>query len=232
MTEKRTGLRSSFVRVNCYARRISKTMPDGWSYGGDQGWFGSSDGSIAPMGCGLISCADILLYKSGRTKLDQNEYLEFVRSLGKGQLRVRKRLGLNGISMALGMRSRLRQAGLPYKARWCFSKKKMLPRIRDMLSRDIPVTISAGPKLFFKKRGITGVTFYIRGRDGRLTLPSWRSGTVSDHYVTVTAVIETDEKTLLEISSWGERYYIDWADYLAYIHQAGTVFSNIMFIKE
>ncbi len=232
MPEKRIGLKSEYVRVNCYAEWFSKTMPDGFSYGGNQGWFDSrSDGSISPLGCGLISCADILLYKSGRTKLDKAEYLEFARSIGRGSLKVRKKLGINGISMAFGIRRRLRLAGAPFKARWCFSKKKILPRITDMLHRDIPVTIAAGPHLLFRRGKKTGVALYIRDKQGGFSLPDFRSGLVRDHYMTVTAVIETDEKTYLEVSSWGERYYIDWADYLSYIKTPGTFFSNIMYIR-
>ena len=232
MTEKRTGLKSEYVRVNCYASWVSKTMSNGYSFGGNQGWFSEKqDGCIPPLGCGLISCADILLYKSGRTKLDRDEYLAFVRSLEKGSLKVRRKLGLNGISMAFGMRSRLKRLGVPCRASWCFSKKKMLPRIISMLHNDIPVTISAGPQLLFGKSRRTGVALYIRDKQGGFSLPSWRSGLVRDHYVTVTAVIETRDRTMLEVSSWGERYYIDWSDYLKYINTFGTFFSNIMYIR-
>ena len=232
MTEKRTGLKNGYVRVNCYAGWVSKTMSNGHSFGGNQGWFTESgDGCISPLGCGLISCADILLYKSGRTKLDKTEYTEFVRGTAKGGLKVRRWLGVNGISMAFGMRRRLRRLGVPHKARWCFSKRKLLPRIISMLENDIPVTISAGPQLLFPKRRKTGINLYVRDKQGELILPGWRSGTVRDHYMTVTAVIETPEHTLLEVSSWGERYYIDWAEYVKYINTFGTFFSNIMYIR-
>ena len=231
MSEKMTSLKSGYVRVNCYAHWLSKTMSDGFSFGGNQGWFGSDKGYISPMGCGLISCADIMLYKTGRTKLDRDEYTGFVTGLERRRLKVGRRLGLNGLSMARGMRRLLKENGLPHKAKWCFSKKKLLPRIRQMLENDIPVTLSAGPQLLFKNRSPSGVTFYIRDRQGEFVLPEWRSGLVRDHYVTVTALIENDDRTMLEISSWGERYYIDWADYLTYINKFGTFFSNIMLIQ-
>ncbi|SDB22513.1 hypothetical protein SAMN02910317_01144 [Ruminococcaceae bacterium FB2012] len=231
MTEKRTGLAGEYVRVDCGEVWKPDSTDDGLSYGGNQGWFGSGDGYISPLGCGLISCADILLYKSGRTRPGLEEYKEYVRSISGGRLKVRRRLGVNGISMALGMRSRLKKLGAPHKARWCFSKRKILPRIRDMLERDIPVTLSAGPQLLFGKRNRTGITLLTRDGQGGFILPGWRSGKVRDHYMTVTGLIETEERVLLEVSSWGEKYFIDWDDYLKYINTFGTFFSNIMYIK-
>ena len=230
MTENRLGLANGYVRVDCGDEQHPRTTDDGLTFGGNQSWF-SGEGVIAPLGCGLISCADILLYLSGRRLIGFEEYRDFVRSIGKGRLKVRRRLGVNGISMAFGMQSRLKALGMPRKVRWCFSKKKILPRIRDMLERDIPVTISAGPQLLFSKRRRTGISLYTRDEDGGFILPSWRGSLVRDHYMTVTAVIERDGKTMLEVSSWGERYYIDWDEYLKYINTFGTFFSNIMYIK-
>ncbi|MBR6871982.1 MAG: hypothetical protein IKN17_00580 [Ruminococcus sp.] len=231
MAETVTALKSGYVRVNCYAGWLAKTMPDGFSYGGNQGWFGREDGYIPPLGCGLISCADVLLYKSGRTKLDRDEYMTFVRELGAKRLKVRRKLGLNGLSMARGIRKLLKERGMRSKVCWCFSKRKMLPRIKEMLNNDTPVTIAAGPQLLFKKKRPSGVSFYVSDGKGGYVLPGWRSGLVKDHYVTVTAVCEYGDRTMLEISSWGERYYIDWAEYTAYINLFGTFFSNILYIK-
>ena len=216
MSEKRTGLKREYVRVDTGGEWRSRSIRDGLSYGGNQSWFTEErDGCIKPLGCGLISCADILLYKTGRTRLTLDEYKDFVRSLNKGFLRVRPKLGVNGIFLAWGLKRRFRKLGLPYKAKWCFSAGKQLERIRDMLERDMPVTLSAGPQLGRKtKRG--GVTFLARNAQNSFALPAWRSGLVRDHYVTVTGLIEEEERKLLEISSWGERYYIDWEDYRRY----------------
>lgn len=231
MTGTRTGLDERYISVDCGEAMHFRTTDDGCSYGGNQSWFGSKYGPISPMGCGLISCADILLYLTGRRSIGLDEYKEYASGLGTGRLKVRRKLGVNGISMAMGMSRRLKQIGMPRKVRWCFSKRKLLPRIRDMLERDIPVTISAGPQLLFKKKRRLGVTLYARDAEGGFSLPSWRGGTVRDHYMTVTGIVETEDKIMLEVSSWGERYYIDWDDYLKYINTFGTFFSNIMYIK-
>ena len=230
MTVNRLGLSGGYVRVDSGGELHPRTTSDGLTFGGDQSWFGG-EGVIAPLGCGLISCADILLYMTGRRTIGIEEYKDFVRSIGKGRLKVRRRLGVNGISMAAGMQSRLRALGMNRKVRWGFSKKKILPRIREMLERGIPVTISAGPQLLFSKRRRTGVMLYIRDEKGEFILPGWRDTPVRDHYMTVTALIETQSRRMLEVSSWGERYYIDWDDYLKYINTFGTFFSNIMYIR-
>lgn len=231
MGEKKTALKNEYVRVDTKGRFRSRSVRDGLSYGGNQSWFtDEGDGFIKPLGCGLISCADILLYKSGRTRLDIDEYKEFVRSLNRGFLKVRPKLGVNGFFLAIGIRRRLRALGVPCKAKWCFSKGRLLERIRDMLKRDMPVTIAAGPQLGRKSKR-SGVEFLARSAQNGFALPGWRSGRVRDHYVTVTGLIETDDRTLLEISSWGERYYIDFADYQRYSRLPLTFFSNIMYIE-
>ena len=226
-------LSREYVCVLCEGRR-GQTSPPGTSFGGNQGWFDAEgDGYISPLGCGLISCADILLYMTGRSRIEQAEYLTFVRSLASGALKVRRKLGLNGISMALGMRKLFKELGMPYKASWCFSKRKLLPRIEEMIRNDIPVCIAAGPCIASKKtRGSYGVNFYTRDKEGSFVLPGWRSGRVKDHYVTVTAVVYTESDTMLEISSWGEKYYISWAEYTGYISLMRSFFSNILLIRE
>lgn len=232
MKETRIALKREYIRIKCsdwYAR----SMPDGYSYGGNQSWFKEpTDGAIAPLGCGLISCADILLYKTDRTRLDKTEYMEYVRSLNTGSLRVRKKLGVNGLSMAFGMRPLMKERGIEGKSRWCFSKGKQLERITEMIKNDTPVTISMGPCLCSKKKKSEfGVKFYVRDSGGNYVLPAWRSGLVKDHYVTVTAVVKKDGETYLEISSWGEKYYINWKEYVEYASLPRTFFSNIMLIR-
>ena len=232
MTVSELRLKSGYVCVLCKDRR-GHTVPEGETFGGNQGWFdGEKDGYISSLGCGLIACADILLYKSGRARITQEEDMEFVRSLNKGMMKVRKKIGLNGLSMAWGMRKLLKERGLPNRASWCFSKRKILPRIEEMLKNDFPVCIAAGPVVCKKeKKQEYGVDFYTDDGKGGFTLPGWRSGRVKDHYVTVTAVIRTEDRTMLEISSWAEKYYIDWEQYKEYISLRRSFFSNILRIR-
>ena len=55
-----------------------------------------------------------------------------------------------------------------------------------------------------------------------------------DHYVTITGIIESKEDniTLLEISSWGKKYYIRYDEYRNFVKKCDNFyFSNILYIK-
>ena len=72
-----------------------------------------------------------------------------------------------------------------------------------MISRDIPVVWS----LYSHNRTIK---LYLKTDDGRY---SFSGLTVNNHYVTATAVMEDgtcNHSRMIEISSWGKRYYIDF----------------------
>ena len=56
---------------------------------------------------------------------------------------------------------------------------------------------------------------------------------VEDHYVTVTGAIENriKDNVILEISSWGEKYYIDFDEYEVFVAQhSNYIFSNVLYI--
>lgn len=57
---------------------------------------------------------------------------------------------------------------------------------------------------------------------------------VNSHYVTVTGIVKDDYegRIMLCISSWGEKYYIDYEEYRDYISEYGGTFtSSIVYIK-
>ena len=55
-----------------------------------------------------------------------------------------------------------------------------------------------------------------------------KSGSTKDHYVTVTGMIQDDDRLLLEISSWGQKFYIDYKEYTDYVKKCDNyIFSNI-----
>ena len=69
-----------------------------------------------------------------------------------------------------------------------------------------------------------------------------------DHYITVTGIREYDgtdgeHQIMLEISTWGKKYYMDYDDYKAFIelqkedsgflnHMWENAYNNILYIKE
>lgn len=203
--------------------RVKQTNGD-ISYGGNQKWF---EGDILKKyGCGLVSCTDILLcVNKEHNVISQESYLEFSKELGDNFFKVRKIVGLNGISMAFGMNRFFAKNNLPYKAEWGTGKEKIPAEIERMLGMGVPVCLSVGPCLF-KKKG-SGVTFY---RDASRFCPK-RFG-VNDHYVTVTGLLKAEDDLWLEISSWGKKFFVSFSEYMNYKGKLFNCFSNILVIKE
>ena len=234
---KVTRLGSPYVSVN-------------GSFGGNQGWFEELSNKrkatrLADFGCGLIGVGDILLYITGGKVMDENSkqvtgisssaYNDYILSIEKKYFHVLPKLGISGPLLAWGMnlyflihKKKIREAtGAKYHARWFVRKKNILKRAKEMLSNDIPVLFSVGPGFFKKEK----INLYTRAEhDGKSVFK--QTSRTKDHYMIITGVLE-GEKTMLEISSWGSKYYISFNEYLHYIKKNdNSFFSNILYIKK
>ncbi len=223
------------------------------SYGGNQGWFDSlpnkmKSKTLQGYGCGLIAASDILSFvMSPKSEYGREDYLKYVLEMEKGFFHVLPKLGVSGILLALGMniyflknRKEIKEkTGHKYHARWFVRPSVMLDRIKEMLSNDIPVLIAVGPGFFRKDK----VNLYDKTEDAEGRLHFKPINKTKDHYVTVTGIIEAENctglggesgpKTLLEISSWGKRYYMDYDEYRRYVKKCDNpYFSNILYIKK
>ena len=247
------SLKSNYIRV---------LEEDGsQSFGGNQDWVikdsdskRSKNNIIRAFGCGLISAVDILAYIERREKsfgeddihhaeghvcddtcfkLDQ--YRDRINEFERVHFHVSYWLGIPGTRLARKMNRFFIKKKLPYRAKWGMSGKKLLPRLKEMLESDIPATLGIGPGFFKKDR----LPLYVLKLDkdgdfeyGNLKYSIKKRGTTKDHYVTVTGVMEDESRTLLEISSWGKRYYIDFDEYTAYVKKCDNyIFSNILYIR-
>ena len=108
--------------------------------------------------------------------------------------------------------------GMPYRARWGCTPGKMRERIDDMLRRDLPVVLSIGGDFpFFWKR--SRLKLYQKTQAGWKTAASARA-----HFVTITG----RQGNMMQISSWGKEYYIDWNEYQQYAKRHSSyLISNI-----
>jgi hypothetical protein len=94
-----------------------------------------------------------------------------------------------------------------------FDKDGLILEIKNMLNNDIPVMLAIGPdcpedlKLYPNSLIISDIS-QTRG-----------------HYVTITSLLynKINNKYILEISSWGKRYYIDYDEYV----ENADIFSGI-----
>ena len=173
--------------------------------------------------------------KNDNVPISMDEYMSYICSLEKRYFHILPKLGLSGILMALGInmyfwlnRKKIKEeTGHSYRARWAVRPSKLLDRIKEMLENDIPVIISIGPGFFHKEK----VKFYrMEQRDKKVIFKPVTK--TKDHYVTVTGLVESAEVTMLEISSWGRRYYVNWNEYKEFVKKNDNYyFSNILYIK-
>jgi hypothetical protein len=181
-------------------------------------------------------------------RINKEDYLNYVRRMHKRYTRTSMWIGVLGPKLASAINSYNKRHDIKYKAswKWRLSYEDMLEIINEMLENDIPVIFSVGPNtpnLWGKKK----VNMYIAERDDNdnsddngnrenLNYLHQYTGvkTVSGHYMTITEIINDYEygRTMLCVSSWGKKYYIDYDEYRYYIdNYGGTYTSSLIYIR-
>lgn len=216
-------------------------------HAGDQNKFIMPDApkketTIRHFGCGLVGLADLILYlednrkrnqggeekSSGKSGISAKAYDSFLNLLDNTVAKVHRLTGLNGFSLSHGFNRFADRNALPFKAHWGVPQKKLLEEVRFMLDRDIPVILSIGPDLvpWRKNKGV----LFLSDRPEKHP----EGALVSDHYVTVTGLLEMEGKTYLRVASWGKQYYMDFSEYTRYVKSQppvfGSLFSNILLV--
>lgn len=224
----RFELRHPFVRVEGEGST---------TYGGSQ-----RRGRLEHMrrwGCGVIGAADLLFYLSlyhpryknglfadapadGHVTLDwYNDRIDILR---RRYLPVIPHHGINGLALAVGLNLYFRKYGLPLRARWGVRPGRLWEEIDTQLQKDRPVIFSIGnnfPQVWAKNK----LNFY-PAPDRSAARPTART---MAHYVTVTG----SDPEWLRISSWGKEYYINKAEYCAFVDQySSNILSNMLYIRE
>jgi len=207
-------------------------LPGGsYSYGGNQ--MLSPDKIMRRCGCGIVAAADLLLYLHRYHKplpifaemgeeLTRDGYEALLQSLRRKYFPLFYPVGMNGISLALGLNRIFRKNDLPLRARWDMSESKLWSRMEEMLLRDLPVILSIGPN--FPRMWRKGKeTLYRLDGDTRRAAAE----TVA-HYVTVTGM----DEEWLRISSWGKEYYLSREEYERFRADiSSALVSNIVYIQ-
>lgn len=191
-------------------------------YGGDQGWFKDERKELQEHGCGIIATVNLALYLSGRTMLTQEEYMqevrEFLNQSWTGRQEITHGTGYDAVSMTFYMNGFFYEQSMDNTAYWKLSQKHMLEDISRMLSDDLPVILEIGDGKK-DKNGVEDKVKLYTVKGGEYCIEQ----ETSDHYVTVTGLIEYEEggehKTMLEISTWGGMRYIDYDEYMAFIER-------------
>ena len=213
-------------------------------YGGNQGWFASVPGweYVNAAGCGVIASVNQYLYLTGRTRISKDEYINLVYDYlyARDYLSpvARDRLSADGTMHPLiaagrqkaipGPTGALPQQMTAYVENMCawdghlvFSSWDFMDdyeqdyrNMKSQLEKGIPVvwavhdfdTVDDGDKT-------NDITFY-KENNGVYTPDT----TTNSHYITITAIYENpaepDHRRMIEISSWGEKYYVDFDEYV------------------
>lgn len=194
---------------------------NGTAYGGNQAWFTRK--FMKKVGCGVIGASNLLIHLQNKEEMTEQEYVAFAEHLWLHYLPVVPRFGMNGLTLMFGLNRYFRKQEIPYKAFWGLSGKKMFQRIDTMLGKNLPVILAVGPNFpnIFGKRTLK---FYKKSNTGAYVTATKTKA----HYVTVTG----RDGIYLQISSWGEEYYIDIREYREYVkNYSCPLVSNIICIK-
>ena len=190
------------------------------SCGGDQNWF--ADANFRRCGCGVIACADTLLYLRGYAALTREEYIDYVNFLRRYFPLIPRR-GIDGVRLAIGMNACLARADLPLRAGWSASGRKFWDRLAAMLADDLPAVLSVGPN-FPRVWGAEELALCRRTEDGHYA----GAGRVKAHFLTATGL--DDER--IRVSSWGQELYIERAAYERYMRESSTaLLTNLLQLR-
>ncbi|MCR5215344.1 MAG: hypothetical protein K6C69_00145 [Lachnospiraceae bacterium] len=211
--------------------------PSGPSFGGNQ--MKEAHLPTANLGCGLVAVADTLSYlcRTNGASIPQIPYESTIsqETYTKYLNRLRRRMpilsllgGIPAMELVWALRYYSKKAHLSYSFRWGVPSRKMYGVIAKMLSQDLPVIVSVGMAFpyFISK---AGVKYYEKRPNGNLVV----AGTVRGHYMTITGLMDVDERAYLRVSSWGMEYYIDFEEYLNFARKkSNLLFTNILYISK
>lgn len=224
------------------------------SYGGDQNWFSvdkwmSREYLLHKWGCGAVAAGDLFLYlakssrrygtastslaRIARPVIDWEDYKLYMQHIASTFTMILPGSGMNGFALAAAVRRYCLKYRIPMTIAWkgFMDDQQMLQVMRKMLREDLPVILSIGPNtpLVFMKRGVPFYTMNERQEfinSGHLAVHS--------HFVTVTGIIGRKHKqVMLQISSWGKKYYIDYQEYRAYVNEKGDeLTSSLLYLSK
>ena len=203
------------------------------SFGGNQVWSGRWD--LRKYGCGAVAMTDLILYLTRHhgvdgpkeATLDPIPLADYDRLCSRLQRRYLTMIppsGINGLSLAAGISLYCTIHRIPLRAFWGVRTGRLWSAVSEMLDRDLPVILAAGPNFpaVWQKHKLK---LYRKTPDGTYVAVSGAAG----HYMTVTAM----DDTWLTVSSWGKQYWIHRGEYEAYgrSHSIPLV-NNILFLRQ
>jgi len=192
-------------------------------YGGSQ--MLSTDAVLRRCGCGPVAALDTLRYlQNDSAVMPLADYDRALKALCPRYFPLIPPFGINGLVFVLGLNRLLRDRGLPCRAVWMVSGRKLWTRVEEQLRHDLPVILSVGsnfPLVWENNR----LPLYRRLPDGSFR----KAAATKGHFVTATGL----DDTWLRVSSWGREYYINRKEYEHYTKEhSNYVFGNMIGLKK
>ncbi len=233
-----------------------------YSFGGNQAWFSKNKkANVKGQGCGIISAIDASLYLSNQRIIDQETYkalaksflslnvfskifmAEFLPGTAIGILPhqickyIKKYAGSNLANIKNNVVDRSAHfynsnkltRGGRYYAHWngLHGHYDMLNKMKKMIENDLPVIWS------LYKMG-SAFPLYVYDTDNHQYK---QVASTNSHYVNAVSIIEdpleiNGHHVMIEISSWGKKFFIDYEEYLKIIDNSflSALCSNIVLI--
>ncbi len=188
------------------------------------------------------------LIRTDNGAIEYNSYIDYISRMEKSFFHVRdidlidgtKWTGIDGLSIAYGVNKYNWFYNVDLHSYWGGGTDKMLKNIEEMLKNDIPVTLSANAIKEQYEAEAKDKGLYIKMYTNDTEIPREKNyemtdATFDNHYVTVTGVIRNsiEDRTWLQVSSWGRKFYIDYNEYLYYMQtyaSMGGAATNILHI--
>ena len=206
------------------------------TFGGSQ--MLSENDSMKRCGCGIIAAADMLIFLANSredcavgpaaefmpcTEIHHSKYERFCKHLRNGYLPIIPPIGMNGLTLAIGLNIYFLRWKLPFRAAWGISQAKIWDRIEEMLKNNIPVIFAVGPNFPFVWQN-NRLNFY-QLRNGEYI----KANSAKAHYVSLVGM----DALWLRISSWGREYFIRRDEFNHYVrHFSQGILSNILYVTE
>ncbi len=197
-------------------------------FGGNQSWWKKNDIIMSERGCGVIALCNLELYLNGVNKkgITYDEYKTYVNKRYKedyflGQNKKLERLGLLPTTMENGLDKYFASKNIDPIISWAptVSKKRIRVLMEKMLQNNIPIVASY--YVFFKRNKLP----IYRYNEELQTFE--RAGGIKRHYFNIVGITRRDDRDLLVISTWGERYYAFYDQWIKKL----SIFSNILYVE-
>lgn len=206
------------------------------TYGGSQ--TRSESKAMRRCGCGVIGGLDLVIYllkyhDCCRSDIFPPELLwdvirldaydDFAQKLSRSLLPIVPPIGMNGLTLMMGVKLLFRRYNIPMNVRWGVRRSELWNSIEEMLADDIPVILSIGPN-FPKVWQKNKTALYKMQGDER---PRVAASTHS-HFLTVTGL----DEEWLQVSSWGSRFYISRTEFEEYVtRHSNGILSSILYVS-